>query len=271
MDIMAQESIRVGLAGTVVQATLERCYDAVVPAGGNAVDHLDACWCVWVMRQGSVQLIHAGGRLVANAGDLVLVPAGLRRTQRFTPGAHLLSLRLVVGREDGRRPFASCPPRRLPGEGPLARDMAALSATTDGDSPMRRAALFAAAVAAWWECCLASGWSLPASEARDARVEAALAVLRGHGRIAPAPWPALSAATGLSRRQTDRLFQSHLGCSPGDWLDQRTVERAATLLADPYLPVKMVARRCGFRDDSHFVRWYRRHTGRTPGLRSGHA
>jgi AraC-like DNA-binding protein len=48
-------------------------------------------------------------------------------------------------------------------------------------------------------------------------------------------------------------------------------ERAAGLLADPALAVKTVAARCGFADPSHFVRWFRRQRGTTPGAARGGA
>lgn len=58
--------------------------------------------------------------------------------------------------------------------------------------------------------------------------------------------PALAARAGVSVRQLTRLFDTHLGTSPGRYVRATRTEAAARLLATTGLPVAAVARRCGF-------------------------
>jgi AraC family transcriptional regulator len=62
-----------------------------------------------------------------------------------------------------------------------------------------------------------------------------------------------------------RVFRRHLGCTPGDYLRRRRLERAAVLLRETARPLSDVALHCGFADQSHFANAFKRHTGVTPG------
>ncbi len=257
----------------VVEFSLDRCYDAAVPASGNQRAHRDPVWCAWIIRSGGVSVRHADGRLDAGPGVLVLLPQGLRRDQQFIPGSCIASLRLRLRRGDGSPLFRHAPPAALPAPPALDAAMRALAACQpDGDlaAAGQRLAALGAALAQWWLACLRAGWQPSGRVALDPRLGAVLSLLEAHGRIAPAPWKTLESVSGLSRRQLDRLFRARFGCSPAAWLAERCGERATALLADPGLPIKQVAERCGFADASHFVRWFRRHRGATPGrLRLG--
>jgi AraC-like DNA-binding protein len=256
------------VSGVAVEIALERCYDGPVPAVGTARGHRDPAWCAWRIRTGAVQVRWDGGILRGSIGDVVMIPGGLRRDQTFTPDARIASLRLLVRCDDGRPPFARADPCVV--ALPPGWDALVGLVIATGPGPALAAAL-AAVVERWWRCVHAAGWRPTEAIPRDPRLGAILAVLQAHGRIGPAPWDALAAATGLSRRQIDRLCRDGLGLPASAWLDARMAERAAALLADPALAVKTVAARCGFTDPSHFVRWFRRQRGTTPGAARGGA
>ncbi len=256
------------VSGAAVEIALERCYDGPVPTAGNARGHRDPAWCIWRIRMGSVLLRWQDGTVRASVGDVVLVPGGLRRDQDFAPGSCIASLRLLVRRDDGLPPFAVAAPAVIPL--PNGWDALVAQVLTAPPGPDQAAAL-ATVVARWWACAQEAGWRPPEAHARDPRLTTILSVLDSHGRIGPAPWDTLAAATGLSRRQIDRLCRDGLGLPASAWLDARMAERAAALLADPTRPVKTVATRCGFADPSHFVRWFRRQRGTTPGRARGGA
>ncbi|MFM2090090.1 MAG: HTH-type transcriptional regulator CdhR [Planctomycetota bacterium] len=261
-------TVRFPVDGVAVEAALERCYDGPVPAAGTARAHRDPAWCAWRIRAGGVELRWKGRVLRGMPGDLVLVPGGLRRDQVFAPGSRIASLRVLLRRDDGLPPLDSAAPLVTR---PPARWNVLVAAVIAAEPGPAHAAAFAAAWAAWWDHALAAGWRSPGAGPRDPRLTAILAVLHAHGRIGPAPWEALTTATGLSRRQIDRLCRDGLGLPASAWLDTRMAERAAALLADPTRPVKAVAARCGFSDPSHFVRWFRRQRGTTPGRARGGA
>jgi transcriptional regulator GlxA family with amidase domain len=81
---------------------------------------------------------------------------------------------------------------------------------------------------------------------------------------APAPRLQLAAAAGLSARQLERLFQSHLGSTMGEHYLKVRLERAQTLLRQTTMPVLEVAVACGFVSASHFSRSYKIHFGWSP-------
>ncbi|GAB3157522.1 DJ-1/PfpI family protein [Amycolatopsis stemonae] len=58
--------------------------------------------------------------------------------------------------------------------------------------------------------------------------------------------PALAARAGISTRQLTRLFDAHLGTTPGKYVRTVRTEHAARLLSGTDLPLATIARRCGF-------------------------
>lgn len=59
--------------------------------------------------------------------------------------------------------------------------------------------------------------------------------------------------TGISRSGFERLFKEHLGCTPLQYVSRARVRRAKELLLEPsQLPVKQIARACGFSGTQHF-------------------
>lgn len=62
-----------------------------------------------------------------------------------------------------------------------------------------------------------------------------------------------------------RTFRRRYGRSPGEYLRECRLERAAALLRDRRLSLAEVARRAGFADQSHFNRGFRQGFGCTPG------
>ncbi len=58
--------------------------------------------------------------------------------------------------------------------------------------------------------------------------------------------PALAARAGISTRQLTRLFDAHLGTTPGRYVRTIRTEHAARLLSGTDLPLATIARHCGF-------------------------
>ncbi|OCP02913.1 MULTISPECIES: GlxA family transcriptional regulator [unclassified Ensifer] len=74
----------------------------------------------------------------------------------------------------------------------------------------------------------------------------------------------MSPATGLSRRQMERLFRKEMGRTPARYYLDLRLERAHLLLLTSSLPVIEIAVACGFSTASHFSRTYRERYGLTP-------
>ncbi len=71
-------------------------------------------------------------------------------------------------------------------------------------------------------------------------------------------------AGSMSVDQLKRLFRKSIGVSTHRYIVQRRIEYAASLLKNGGRPLKEVALRSGFYDQSHMTRWMRRMTGMTP-------
>ncbi|MER9008112.1 GlxA family transcriptional regulator [Mesorhizobium sp. M0862] len=74
----------------------------------------------------------------------------------------------------------------------------------------------------------------------------------------------LVAATGLTRRQIERLFKRELGRTPSRYYLDLRLERAHLLLRSSSLPVIEIAVVCGFVSASHFSKVYRNMYGCAP-------
>lgn len=70
---------------------------------------------------------------------------------------------------------------------------------------------------------------------------------------------------GISVSHLIRGFKRANGVPPHQWLLQRRVELAKTLLLDPRTPVAVIAVACGFADQSHLTRVFARLAGAPPG------
>ena len=73
-----------------------------------------------------------------------------------------------------------------------------------------------------------------------------------------------AAAAGLSPSRFALVYRSLRGRTPGSFLAGIKLERARNLLADDGRSVGETARSIGFRSVSAFIRFFRRHTGRSP-------
>ncbi|MEO8619590.1 MAG: helix-turn-helix transcriptional regulator [bacterium] len=75
----------------------------------------------------------------------------------------------------------------------------------------------------------------------------------------------LAQVVGVHPVHLARVFRRYLGCTPGDYLRRRRLERSNVLLRDTTRTIADVALSCGFSDQSHFANAFKRHTGLTPG------
>ena len=67
-----------------------------------------------------------------------------------------------------------------------------------------------------------------------------------------------------SPSQVNRICKMHLNVSPGNWINQCKIEHACQLLLNFDLSVREVAERCGYQDQFHFSRLFKRFMGLSP-------
>ena len=76
---------------------------------------------------------------------------------------------------------------------------------------------------------------------------------------------AMASEAGISPSHFSRLFKDVVGKSPMQFVTGFRVEQAQKMLADPNLTLSDIALACGFSDQAHFNRVFRRACGETPG------
>ncbi len=76
--------------------------------------------------------------------------------------------------------------------------------------------------------------------------------------------PELAARCGVSRERLHRVVKRWIGLSPSEYLRTARLHHAKSLLAATGSPAQ-AAFECGFSDQAHFTRWFRKAFGYTPG------
>jgi len=74
----------------------------------------------------------------------------------------------------------------------------------------------------------------------------------------------LAKATGLSRRQIERLFKRDLHCVPKRYYLEIRLRRARELLLQTAMPIMDITAACGFQSPPHFAKCYRQLFGHPP-------
>lgn len=74
----------------------------------------------------------------------------------------------------------------------------------------------------------------------------------------------LSQETGVHPVHLSKEFPKHFGVSFGEYVRNRKVDRATPLLLHKDLTITDIAYRCGFADQSHFIRCFKERNGMTP-------
>ena len=74
----------------------------------------------------------------------------------------------------------------------------------------------------------------------------------------------VATAVGVHPTHLARVFRSFLGCTPGDLLRARRLERAAELLLSTDIPIAQIALESGYSDQAQFTKAFRQMRGATP-------
>jgi transcriptional regulator GlxA family with amidase domain len=74
----------------------------------------------------------------------------------------------------------------------------------------------------------------------------------------------IARATGLSRRQIERLFKRDLHCVPKRYYLEMRLRRARELLLQTAMPIMDITAACGFQSPPHFSKCYRNQFGHPP-------
>ncbi|ABS62140.1 helix-turn-helix- domain containing protein AraC type [Parvibaculum lavamentivorans DS-1] len=75
----------------------------------------------------------------------------------------------------------------------------------------------------------------------------------------------IAAIARLSPGYFSRAFKVSFGVTPQTYILRRRIERAQEMMLASSLPLAVIAVDCGFCDQAHFCRLFRRHAGTSPG------
>lgn len=250
-------------------------------------DHRIGNWA-WYLRKGEVTISNAGGSSTAHAGQWLLLPAE-RHRQDFSDDASLVSVNFICQWPSGeniiRLPRAvvidgQSRPRLLKTANKLARlvrrhfpvhHSTYACQAADYSLFLRFQSAFCDWLDAWFQARLETG-SVASRLSGDDRVLQAARLLDETPLDRCFPRSSLPAAAGIGTVQLNRLFRQHFRLTPLQYWERRRIETARLWLETDDRPLKEVAARLGFRSDSHFAVWFKRHVRTSPGrYRARHA
>jgi transcriptional regulator GlxA family with amidase domain len=82
----------------------------------------------------------------------------------------------------------------------------------------------------------------------------------------PLPLVEIAAASNVSLRQLERLFQRYHAMSPARYYMSQRLRRARELLTHTSMPIMQITVACGFQSSSHFCKAYRASYGAAPSI-----
>ncbi len=116
--------------------------------------------------------------------------------------------------------------------------------------------------AGWHRVKAASGIAVPGDGGDP--VERAAAFISTHfGNQLSVSWIAAHVSY-VSTRHLTRLFKEQKGISPQSMIRQVRMEHAAEILLTKAMSLAMIARHCGYKNQSHFITDFRKYFGMTP-------
>lgn len=266
-----------------VRTSLGWIYEGAVAAEVRRLsnDHSRGYW-VWLLRRGDVRVSMGSRRWSACAGQWMVTPRGLTR-QDFSADAEILSIHFECRWPTGENLFAGDDAEVFAREDFPALEKTAmrLRRLVDRHFPGVRTTLphsvvsqagflrFHADFLRWLDafCTMmrARGRTVAFSAPEgDARIFQAARMLNDASLAEPFPIAELLRNAGLGRPQLDRLFFKAFGSTTRVFWETRRLEAAKVALAHSGVTVKDLSFRLGFKQASHFTKWFGQQTGKSP-------
>jgi AraC-like DNA-binding protein len=218
-------------------------------------------WSFGAIVQGECCCSVAGRPFLARTGDLIAIAPGIVHTGALTASAQsgaVLVMMLYVPTAWLDQAGLTAPARSGSARAPvLAREARDLASPEDVQAWLRRA--IPSLAKSLRPNPAAAGEPIPTDAVRALLGRVQSAVLGGEQTVS-----GLARHCAVSRERIHRVLKQWLGMAPGDYLRAVRLHRAKHMVMDGE-PVASVAAECGFADQAHFTRWFRRTFGYTPG------
>jgi len=254
---------------------------AVAPEAREVIsDHRMGYW-LWLLRKGSVEVQAGDRQWKAAAGEWIVSPQE-RTTQRFSKDARIMSLHFHCQWPTGENLFAGtgaevCRSKDFPR---MERSAAALCRIVQRHFPKVRVELpekeidlpvflkveqhFSQLLVDFYQMMTQAG-RLPAqSGTRDERLSRVAQCLHDHPLAEPFPAEQLQRESALGRAQIDRLFWKEFGLTSREYWEGLRQEAAERALEGTSLSVKQIGYQIGFKQSSHFSKWFQHRKGIAP-------
>ncbi|MNX17072.1 HTH-type transcriptional activator RhaS [compost metagenome] len=229
--------------------------------GQEWVPHWHEEWTFGAVVEGECLSSVAGHSILVRAGDLVAIAPGIVHTGALAArpdSASVLVVMLYVPGAWLEQTGITGPARSGSIQAPaLAREARHLSSPETVQAWLRRA-VPALAQALQPQPC-ASAEAIPTDTVRALLERVQSAILGGEQTVS-----GLASQCGVSRERIHRVLKQWIGMAPADYLRAVRLHRAKHMVLSGE-PVASVAVDCGFADQAHFTRWFRRTFGYTPG------
>jgi AraC-like DNA-binding protein len=227
--------------------------------GQEWVPHWHAEWSFGAVLDGECRCSVAGRPFLARPGDLVAIAPGVVHTGSLMTHAHSDAVRVVMLYVPERwlvQAGLSLPAHSGRVQAPEVVCLAGgMSTAAQAEAWLRRAvpALHDALQAE------AEPENEPSASVRQGLQDVQAAILDGEQTVA-----GLARRCGVTRERIHRVLRQWTGMAPTEYLRAIRLQRAKELLVGLEPPAE-VAATCGFSDQAHFTRWFRRAFGYTPG------
>ncbi|PTY03051.1 AraC family transcriptional regulator [Verrucomicrobia bacterium LW23] len=257
-------------------------YDGPVMPEARKVlsDHSMGYW-VWLVRRGTVQVEMEGRTWKAGAGQWMVSPQGTAN-QEFSDDSRILSIHFRCQWPAGDNLFGGreaivWSARDFPR---LEKSATSLCRLVHRHFPRVRLTLsekaidfpvflrFEQRLLQWLidfhEAMTASGRNLAQAGDCDDRLLRAAHCLHESPLEDAFPADRLQRETGLGRAHLDRLYWKEFGVTTREYWERLRQESAVRNLESTSLSVKEIGYQLGFKQASHFTKWFSQRTGLTP-------
>jgi AraC-like DNA-binding protein len=234
----------------------------------------------WLVREGWAQVEHGDQCHRAEPGQWLIVKP-CQRVQTFSPDARLISIAFDARWPDGAHLFNKGLSLVVDGKDapeleklvrPILQTMKRVNPDTwDARDHVVDLALFfqIEQLLLRWLVALAGvlaerGVGHSGHSGIDERVHSAIDLMHTFDLAEPLNSEQLAARVSLSQNHLVRLFRRELKTTPTQYWDRLRLEHARHRLLQPEARVKEVSIELGFTYLSHFSKWFKRNTGKTP-------
>lgn len=243
-------------------------------------DHSIGYW-VWLLRRGRVRLEMDGKSWQAEAGQWIVSPQGAA-LQEFSDDARILSVHFRCQWPTGENLFSGRDAviwnaKQFPR---LEKSATALSRLVHRHLPKVKLELteqqidypvflrFEQRFLQWLidfhHAMTQMNRSLAHAGVTDARLQRAAQVMHESPLGDPFPAAQLQRETGLGRAHLDRLYWKEFGITTREYWERLRQDVATRKLESTSLSIKEIGYELGFKQASHFTKWFFNRIGKTP-------